>query len=87
MNGQLQPTNAKSPLPWLYLLNKYSTECVLTSGSSHAERDGEKRSLTEPAVDDFAARMIKDTEMNNRHGRATVYMELASRCRSLAAVR
>jgi hypothetical protein len=27
---------------------------VPTSRSSHAERDGEKRSLTEPAVDDFA---------------------------------
>ena len=26
----------------------------LTSRSSHAERDGEKRSLTEPALDDFA---------------------------------
>ena len=26
----------------------------LTSRSSHAERDGDKRSLTEPAVDDFA---------------------------------
>jgi tellurite resistance protein len=35
-----------------------STEmaCRLTSRSSHAERDGEKRSLTEVAVYDFAAR-------------------------------
>jgi len=43
--------------------------------------------LTEPAVDDFAARKTKETEMNNGHVRATVYMELAARCRSLAAVR
>jgi len=43
--------------------------------------------LTEPAVDDFAARKPKETEMNNCHVRATFYTELVARCRSLAAVR
>jgi len=43
--------------------------------------------LTEPVVGDFAARKTKETEMNSRHVRATFYMELAARRRSLAAVR
>ena len=43
--------------------------------------------LTEPAVGECAARKIKETEMNNRHVRATVYIELTVHCRSLAAVR
>jgi len=43
--------------------------------------------LTEPAVGEYAARKSKQTEMNNRHVRATNYMELAARRRSLAAVR
>ena len=43
--------------------------------------------LTEPAVGERAARKIKETEMNKCHVRATVYMQLAARCRSLAAVR
>jgi len=43
--------------------------------------------LTEPAVGECAARKIKGTRMNKYHVRATVYMELAARCRSLAAIR
>ena len=43
--------------------------------------------LTEPAVDDLAARKTNETEMNDCHVRATYYMELAVRRRSLAAVR
>jgi len=43
--------------------------------------------LTEPVVGECAARKIKETEMNTGRVRATVYTELAARCRSLAAVR
>ncbi len=45
------------------------------------------RSLTEVAVDDFAAREVDEIEMINRYVRAMNYMELADRCRSLAPVR
>ena len=50
-------------------------------------RPNQRLKLTEPAVDEFAARKKKETDMTNRHVRATFYMELAARCRSLAAVR
>jgi hypothetical protein len=43
--------------------------------------------LTEAAVDDFAARQYAENDMINRYVRATVYMELAVRSRSLAPVR
>jgi len=43
--------------------------------------------LTEPAVDDFAARQYAGNDMIIGHVRATNYMELASRRRSLAPVR
>ena len=43
--------------------------------------------LTEPAVGESAARMTKETEMNDCHVRAMNKMELAARRRSLAAVR
>ena len=43
--------------------------------------------LTEVAVDDFAAREFAEIEVINRHVRATNYMELAVRRRSLAPVR
>ena len=43
--------------------------------------------LTEQAVGEFAARKTKETEINNRHVRAAVYMKQVSPCRSLAAVR
>ena len=43
--------------------------------------------LTEPAVDDFAARQYKKIETKPEYVRATKYMELAIRRRSLAAVR
>jgi hypothetical protein len=54
--------------------------------TSHAERDGEKRSLTEPAVGDFAARKKFFKEMATPAARI-FYMELAARRRSLAPVR
>ena len=43
--------------------------------------------LTEPAVDDFAARCWTDLGASDRNVRATNYMELAARRRSLAPVR
>ena len=43
--------------------------------------------LTEPAVDDFTARQYAGNDMINRYVRATDYMELAFRRRSLAPVR
>ena len=43
--------------------------------------------LTEPAVDDFAARQYAEHDMISRHIRATDYMEQAVRRRSLAPVR
>ena len=43
--------------------------------------------LTGPAVDDFAARQYAENDMINRYIRATNYMELALRRRSLAPVR
>jgi len=43
--------------------------------------------LTEPAVGDFAARQYAENDMVNRYVRATNYMELAVRRRSLAPVR
>jgi hypothetical protein len=43
--------------------------------------------LTEPAVDDFAARQYAENDMISRYVRATDYMELAVRRRSLAPVR
>jgi len=53
----------------------------------HPLPPNQRLKLTEPAVDDFAARNTKETEMNNCHVRATFYTELTARCRSLAAVR
>ena len=43
--------------------------------------------LTEPAVDDFAARQYAENDMISRYVRAMNYMELAVRRRSLAPVR
>jgi hypothetical protein len=43
--------------------------------------------LTEPAVDDFAARQYAENDMISRYVRATDYMELAVHRRSLAPVR
>ena len=57
--------------------------CRLTSRSSHAERDGEKRLLTEPAVDDFAARC--GTIRKDAAGRArVVYVNQPVRRRQLS---
>ena len=50
-------------------------------------RPNQRLKLTEPAVDDFAARQYAENDMISRYVRATAYMELTVRCRSLAAVR
>ena len=50
-------------------------------------RSNQSLKLTEPAVDDFAARQFAEDDMINRYVRATDYIELAVRRRSLAPVR
>ena len=50
-------------------------------------RPNQSLNLTEPAVDEFAAREFTEIEMINRYVRATNYLELAVRRRSLAPVR
>ena len=50
-------------------------------------RPNQSLKLTEPAVDDFAARQYAENDMISRYVRATNYMELAVRRRSLAPVR
>ena len=43
--------------------------------------------LTEPAVDDFAARLLDGVSASDRNVRATAYLAAAVRRRSLAPVR
>jgi len=43
--------------------------------------------LTEPAVDDYGARQYAENDMISRYVRATGYIEVAVRRRSLAAIR
>ena len=50
-------------------------------------RPNQSLKLTEGAVDDFAARQFAENDMITRYVRATDYMELAVRRRSLAPVR
>ena len=50
-------------------------------------RSNQSLKLTEPAVDDFAARQYAENDMISRYVRAMNYMELAARRRSLAPVR
>ena len=52
-----------------------------------ALRPNQSLKLTEPAVDDFAARQSAENDMISRYVRATNYRELAARRRSLAPVR
>jgi hypothetical protein len=53
----------------------------------HRLRSNQSLKLTEPAVDDFAARQYAENDMITRYVRAMSYMELAFRRRSLAPVR
>jgi len=50
-------------------------------------RPNQRLKLTEPAVDDFAARQYAENDMISRYVRAMNYMEPTARRRSLAAVR
>ena len=50
-------------------------------------RPNQSLKLTEVAVDDFTARQYAENDMISRYVRATNYMELAVRRRSLAPVR
>jgi len=50
-------------------------------------RANQSLKLTEGAVDDFAARQYAGNDMISKCVRATEYMELADRRRSLAPVR
>jgi hypothetical protein len=52
-----------------------------------ARRPNQSLKLTEMAVDDFAARQFAENDMISSYVRATDYMELALRRRSLAPVR
>jgi len=54
---------------------------------SQAQPPNQSLKLTEPAVDDFAARQFAGNDIINRYVRATDYMELAARRRRLAQVR
>jgi len=58
----------------------------LTSSSCHAEREGEKRSPTEPVVGDFAARQNAENDIISKYVRATNYMAAVVRRRRLASV-
>ena len=51
------------------------------------KRYNQSLKLTEIAVNDFAARQYAENDMINRYVRATDYMDLAVRRRSLAPVR
>ena len=64
----------------------YSTKATVTNSSASGVPN-QSLKLTEGAVDDFAARQFAENDMNNRYVRATNYMELAARRRSLAPVR
>ena len=57
------------------------------AGSIFKWQPNQSLKLTEHAVDDFAAREFAENDMINRYVRATNYMELAVRRRSLAPVR
>jgi hypothetical protein len=64
----------------------YSTKATVTNSSASGVPN-QSLKLTEPVVDDFAARQYAENDMISRYVRATDYMELAVRRRSLAPVR
>ena len=64
----------------------YSTKATVTNSSASGVPN-QSLKLTEVAVDDFAARQYAENDIINRYVRATNYMELAVRRRSLAPVR
>ena len=64
----------------------YSTKATVTNSSASGVPN-QSLKLTEPAVDDFAARQYAENDMISRYIRAMNYIELAVCCRSLAPVR
>jgi len=54
---------------------------------NNCSRPNQSLKLTEPAVDDFAARKKKSFKGKAMSAARIVYTELAARCRSLAPVR
>ena len=68
------------------LMNLTNLACLM-QGKIVVLRPNQSLKLTEPAVDDFAARKYAGNDMISRYVRATDYMELAVRRRSLAPVR
>jgi len=60
---------------------------VLAIGADHSLRPNQSLKLTEPAVDDFAARCWTVLGASDWNVRATSYMAAAVRRRSLAPVR
>jgi len=72
----------------LFLLpSSVSRSNSLDAATSACGVPNQRFKLTEPAVDDFAARQYAENDMISRYVRATNYMGLASRRRSLTAVR
>jgi hypothetical protein len=64
-----------------------SLTCSLFRVQCSGVRANQSLKLTEPAVDDFAARCWKDLGAFDRNVRATNYLAAAIRRRSLAPVR
>ena len=64
-------------------------DSIFTNGNkkAHMLRPNQSLKLTEGAVDEFAARQYAGNDMISWYVRATSYMELAVRRRSLAPVR
>ena len=50
-------------------------------------RPNQSLNLTEPALDEFAAREFTEIEMINQYIRAANHVQIATRCRRLAPVR
>ena len=68
-------------------LEIYNLRLVKATHFNRCLRANQSLKLTEGAVDDFAARQYAGNDMISKCVRATEYMELADRRRSLAPVR
>jgi len=68
-------------------LSIQQTPMLLKVGQSTDVLPNQSLKLTEPAVDDFAARQYAGIDMISRYVRAMNYIELTVRRRSLAPVR
>ena len=66
---------------------KRKGQLASTNFQKNCVRPNQSLKLTEPAVDDFAAREFTEIDVISKHVRAMNYMELTVRRRSLAPVR